>query len=155
MGGAVGSWGGFEGSRCPTLPLCPPGLVWQLPRLLGPAGAQRCEMPPETQQRGQQLHGQPALRAPATPRGRALNVPITPPSHNHNPPLTPSHSVLATFRALGGRWGMSAPPQTLTVCWVGVLGHLWPSGPSPMCAPPPTLAQGRARCPPTDSCFWP
>ncbi|XP_075759140.1 fibronectin type III and SPRY domain-containing protein 1 isoform X2 [Pelodiscus sinensis] len=39
----------------------PEGLVRQLPRLLGTAGAQHCQMPPETKQRHQQLQRQPDL----------------------------------------------------------------------------------------------
>uniref|UniRef100_A0A8V1AKB9 Fibronectin type III and SPRY domain-containing protein 1 n=1 Tax=Gallus gallus TaxID=9031 RepID=A0A8V1AKB9_CHICK len=90
------------------------GLVRQFPGLIGPAGAQRCQMPPEAQQRGQQLHGQPALSPP-----HSTAFP-SPPITTAPPPQIPT--ALCPRRAEGG-WGTSEPPRTPTGRRVGAVGH--------------------------------
>lgn len=111
-------------SRSPV----PAGLVRQLPRHLGSAGAQRCEMSPETQQHGQQLQRQPALEPcpPRAPQARALNV----------PPQTP----FSTCAALAGlchpqSWGAAAPVAP-------------PAEPPQLCATPTIAGTGLGTSPP-------
>lgn len=54
-------WGRYWGPCCHHACALPTGLVRQLPRVLGAAGAQLCQKPPEAEQHHQQLQRQPDL----------------------------------------------------------------------------------------------